>query len=459
MSASDRLEFRIADAGLAAWLRIGEGPALPRAEAETALREGLAALNITAGIDEAELARATEALATDSAADDAAADDEIAIARGRAPRDGEPDRLELEEPIGPLPGTLREDQTLDFRERRLILPVEAGASLGRIVPGRAAEAGFDVFGAVLEAKPAEPFELRHGEGIVCDADGVLRANRAGARTVDKQGVLDVVSLHVHAASVDLASGNLATEGSLEIARDVASGMRVHAGVDLAIKGTVESARIDAGGGIVIGGGVIGGAAEAGEAGRVYACGDLTLRHALGARLISGGTLRVVRSVSTSQLQARAIEIGGALLGDRAEAETRIRVRDAGSPAGGPCHLRAAHPLALPNAGQPEEEAARLRALARLRGNGEPLAARKSRDTRKGRSERRNVAAPPELGQQWLFRRRQRELQPDARIEIEGTAHAGCRIDFGGRPLVLEASVTGRVFRFDPERDEIVAEER
>jgi uncharacterized protein len=454
MSASDRLVLRIEDAGLAARLHIGAGPALSRADAEAALRASLAAMRVGAGLDEAALAHAIEALVGD-----AAVGDEIVVARGRAPREGERDRLELDEPLGPVAGTLREDQTLDYRERRLIVPVDAGASLGRIVPGRPAEAGFDVFGAVLDAKEADPFELRHGEGIVCDADGTLRATRAGARSADKQGVLDVVDLHVHAAAVDLASGNLATEGSLQIARDVASGMHVHAGADLVIKGTVESARIDAGGSIVIGGGVIGGAAEPGEAGRVYAGGDLTLRHALGARLVCGGTLRVQRSVATSRLQAREIVIDGAMLGDSAEAETRIRVRDAGSPAGGPCHLRAAHPLELPSSGQSEEEAARLRALTRLSRHGDPLSARKARDTRKGRGERRNITPAPELGQQWLFRRRQRELQTDARIEIEGTGHPGCRIDFGGRPLVLEVSVTGRVFRFDPERDEIVAEEK
>ena len=56
-----------------------------------------------------------------------------------------------------------------------------------------------------------------------------------------------------------------------------------------------------------------------------------------------------------------------------------------------------------------------------------------------------------------FRKRERELQHEARIEIQGTAHPGCRIDFGGRPLILEQAVRARVYRFDCERDEIVEE--
>ena len=53
---------------------------------------------------------------------------------------------------------------------------------------------------------------------------------------------------------------------------------------------------------------------------------------------------------------------------------------------------------------------------------------------------------------------QRELQKTAVIEIRGTGHPGCRIDFGGRPLVLDREVTRQVYRFDVEHDTIVAKE-
>jgi hypothetical protein len=288
---------------------------------------------------------------------------------------------------------------------------------------------------------------------VREETGVLRATRTGARTVDKAGALDVVALHVHAAAVDLHSGNLDTDGSLEIARDVSDGMSVRAGVDLSIKGTVEAARIEAGGSIEIGGGVIGG-----EAGQVRARGNLKLRHALSARLFAGGTLEVLRSVSTSELHAREISVGGALLGDRAFAESRITVRDAGSPAGGPCLLRVAHPFESIPARPPRNPTrARSRARAPARRPGPPV---RAQGPRHAQGSRRASLEPrrPELGLQRSFRKRQRALQADARIEVQGTAHAGCRIDFGSRPLVLEEAVRAKVFRFDVERDEIVAEE-
>ncbi len=439
-----RIRVRIEDGALAAHVAVGAGPPLDRAALDAALAES----GVVAGLDESALALVAGALAVESAALD-----DYCVARGRAAEDALPDVLALAEPIGPTAGSLREDASLDYRERRLIVPVTAGDTIGRIVPGEPGEPGFDVRGKALPPAPAPPVALAHGDGVVREDSGLLRAARTGARTVDKSGAIDVVALHVHAAAVDLHSGNLETDGSLEIARDVALGMHVRAGVDLAIKGTVEAARIEAGGSIEIGGGVIGG-----EPGVVRARGHLKLRHALSARLFAGGTIEVGRSVSTSELHAREIQIGGALLGDRAFAESRISVRDAGSPAGGPCLLRVAQPLELSDELKSADLGARERARALLKDGPDRLSARKARDTRKGRGERPQQTSAPELGQQREFRKRQRALQADARIEIQGTAHTGCRIDFGSRPLVLDSPVRATVFRFDLERDEIVAEE-
>lgn len=447
-SPLDRLALRVDDDGLAAWIRIAAGPAAERAVLDELLREA----GVVAGLDEAALCEVAARLATE-AGDETA----VCVARGQAARDGVPAVLELCEPLGPTSGRLREDESLDYRERGLIVPVSQGDVIGRISSEIAPQNGFDVRGHELVGKPAPALAFAHGDGVERDAQDVLRATRSGARTLDKQGLLDVVLLHVHAGAVDLASGNLATEGSLSVAKDVKGGMRIQARADLEVRGTVEDARLEAGGSIEIRGGVLGG-----EQGSVHAGGDVSLRHALGARIEAGGVLRVTRGVSTSSLQAREIEIGGVMLGDVARAETRIRVRDAGSPAGGPCHLRAAHPLGrdeLETGGaRTPEDAARARARARLRAESERLSARKSRATGDGRGERAHVQAPAEIAQQRQFRARQRALQASARIEITGTAHAGCRIDFGGRPLVLEESVKARTYRYDVEGDLVLAEE-
>ena len=273
--------------------------------------------------------------------------------------------------------------------------------------------------------------------------GVLRAARTGARTVKKDGSLDVVALHVHPAAVDLRSGNLATEGSLRISGDVAEAMTVRAGVDLEIKGTVDAARIEAGGSIEIRGGVIG----AGT-GRVRARGNLKLGHAVKAQLVAGGTLSVLRECPRVRSQrAGDRDRGTDARRPRAGGDPHPR-RDVGSPAGGPCTLRVAHPLDAFDAERDGAGDARERARAELRGSSERLSARKSRETGKRRGERPAIATVPQIVEKRGFRQREHELQREARIEIQGTAHPGCRIDFGGRPLVLEEAVRARVYRFD-----------
>lgn len=451
MSTAERLRLRIDDDALAAWLHVEPGPAVSRTE----LLAFLADEGITTGLDEAAIDEAVRRLASGVSDESEATDatDALCVARGRAPENATPDSVELDEPLGPLPGRLRADGSLDFRERRLIVPVELGGAIGRIVPGRPGQAGFDVRGNTLPCRPAPDLVFPHGDGIAIEADGRLVATRSGARSVDKQGRLDVVALLVHPGSVDLSSGHLETEGSLEIKRDVASGMTVRAGVDLAVRGTVDAARVEATGSIEIAGGVIGG-----EGGLVRAGGNLKLGHAQSARIFAGGTLKIARGVLASELHAREIEVGGTLQGDRACAETSLVVREAGSEDGARCHLVAAQPFDPTDGDRADPKAAREQAKARLRGSTGPLAARKARDGRPGRGPRPTEQKAAELTSKQGFRHRQRELQPIARIVVKGTAHAGCRIDFGGRPLLLEKSVQARSFRFDIESGTVVAGE-
>ena len=76
---------------------------------------------------------------------------------------------------------------------------------------------------------------------------------------------------------------------------------------------------------------------------------MSVRHALSIRISAGQSIHVARSVSGSQLVARSVIVDGKMLGDSIHAETLIRVSEAGSPAGGPCELRAAQPLEPPPA--------------------------------------------------------------------------------------------------------------
>jgi len=453
MEQNERIQVRVDEAGMEAWVTLLEGPAFSIED----FRAHLAAMDLSAGISERVLETIAHAIAQESAMTT-----EVSIARGRPPEPPTPPTLVLNDPAGPVAGVLLPDGRLDLRERLLIVPVEESQQIGQVQPGKQGKDGQDIFGEPVPAAPLEEISINHGDGIVIDEAGHLISTQTGARTISPDGKIDVVDHHIHPGSVDLASGNLKTRGSLEVARDVTTGMTVWATADVKIGGMIDGGRVYAGASLEIKGGAIGC-----DSGAVHAEGDLSVRHALGIRIQCGGRLTVARSVSTSHLIANEIDIQGKILSDCAQAETRIIVQEAGSKAGGPCILRAAYPMSLTstNSETSKEEKTQARkgkAVTSLRdrkGRGSRSVSRATSKgaTRKGRTEKPRTQKQLDLEARRKWRNRQRELQKTAVIEVIGVARAGCRIDFGVAPLILEESVGARRFRVDPKSQKIIVE--
>ena len=455
MEPIERVRIRVSDDRLEAWASIAEGPSAGgEGDGQATLQQALEQTSIRAGLDDEAIAGLGRALTQPIATLH-----ERVIARGRPAESGSPPQLQLIEPSGLQPGALRPDGSIDLRERQLLQPVERGECIGEILPATPGKPGWDVHGDPIEPTPTADGSIKTGEGIAIDEAGCLVATRSGTRMIAPDGSVDVVAYHVHAGHVDLKSGHLATAGSLEVKRDVMPGMRVEAEFDLAIRGTVDGACLRAGGAIEIGGGAIG---RGDGDGSVRAGGDLHVRHALGIRLEARGRLSVARSVSTSQLVAREIEVGGRMLSDWLQAESRVVLKDVGSPGGGPCLLRAACPLEPLGPAPPSGGATALRSTRpEARRSSGTLRDRKGRGVagrRRATPAARTPHADDEIETRRAWRRRQRELQRIATIEIHGTAHAGCRIDLGVTPFILETDVSRRRYRVDLEHARVLEEE-
>ena len=440
MGSDDRIQIRISDDELEVYASVSAGCAL----ATHPLEAKLDALGICEGRIQTAIERVNRALERETASPN-----EVLIAEGIAPTAGQPEFLELDEPSGLLPGRLRDDGSLDYRDRRLVVPLSEGDRIGRRHPAIPGKPGRSIFGEEVAPPSLATVEDKLGEGARFEGD-VLIATRSGARVVDAQGAVDVVDLYVHAGDVDTASGNLESRGCIEIGRDVANAMRVRATGDIRIGGTVDGGRVEAGGSVEIRGGAIGR-----ESGIVRAEGDLHVRHALGIRLYAKGLLTVDRSVSTSRLHACQIEVAGQVLSESITAEELIRVQSAGSPSGSPCRLRVAIPL-KPEDFDPSLRPATLggpvpaRSKSPLGRSGRKRASRRSRDSS------RATATSLELRIAW--RKRQKALLRHARIQIDGTAHAGCLIEIGTAKYVLERDVQQQTYRLDPETGKIVSRE-
>jgi uncharacterized protein (DUF342 family) len=151
-----------------------------------------------------------------------------------------------------------EHGVIDYRDFGQIASVRAGAPLMRRTPATAGEDGYDVSGRVSKAKPGKntPFSNSIKGATVDPADANLLCAAISGRPIVGPTSVSVDPIVV-LPNVDMSTGNVDFDGSVNVQGNVNSGMRIRATGDVFIGGSVAEADITAGGKIVIKGGVIG----------------------------------------------------------------------------------------------------------------------------------------------------------------------------------------------------------
>jgi uncharacterized protein (DUF342 family) len=375
---------------------------------------------------------------------------EVEIARGTpagASRDGYFDPAF--EP-GLRPGHVRDDGSMDFRDRELLKPVSIGDELGRVSPPVAGTPGVRVDGAPAAAKPGKPSPVQVGEGAELLADGRVRATSAGVVIYVEGRSIGVGRHFVHEGDVDLRSGDLSMEGSLMVRSDVRRGFVARATGDLEIKGGVDGSAY-AGANLKIFGGVRGGEGSVASAG-----GHLRVHHAERARLQSGGLIELVDAVN-SEMSAVQIHIARSLRGGRAAVDVSLVTRDAGTAAAtADTVIEAGVPR-----DDPEGDARNVLQTERARRLVARMPGPRGKTTDHGKSGKltRELAS----GQKSVIARkieraeRMAALLPRAFIEVRGRAHAGVLVRIGNARLLLEEPMQRVRFTLDLENHTIRTE--
>lgn len=175
---------------------------------------------------------------------------------------------------------LNEEGLIDYREHNAIDVVEAGAQLMRRIPATPGTDGFNVRGEVLDPCPGrdEPFDRNLlGSQVSADDPNLLAATRAGLPVRVACGINVEPVLRVK--EVNLATGNLHFDGTVQVDGEVNPGMKVQATGDIVVGGTVDGASLTAGGNIHVGGGIISHA-------NLHAKGTVSARFAEGATIFA-----------------------------------------------------------------------------------------------------------------------------------------------------------------------------
>jgi hypothetical protein len=246
-------------------------------------------------------------------------------------------------------GGLKVDEhgTVDYRELELFVTVKVDDPLMQRVPATAGVPGKTVLGESLSAKPGKNYAYAKGlRGAKFDPRNYdrLLAEIAGQPLLVTRGVNVEPTLSVR--SIDLSTGNLEFEGSVNISTDVKSGMKIKVTGDLIIGGTVEAAEIHAGGNITIRGGIIGHGEKVPEgntrhdAAHISCGGTISARFVENARIEAGDSILIGEVAQQSELIAtNHVVVGkdgsrkGHIVGGIARATQFIKAMVVGSPAG------------------------------------------------------------------------------------------------------------------------------
>ena len=279
----------------------------------------------------------------------------ILAAQGTPPTRGTPTRFEsLLDRLKPRAEDIDELAQVDYRDLGSLLLVSPGTPLMRRIPPLPGVDGTNVLGeAVLpEALPDTPFS-KELSGVAVDPEDplLLRATIAGTPTLITHGVQ--VNPMVEVDAVNLSTGNINFEGSLQVRGDISATMEVRVTGDVVVNGTIEAALVEAGGSVTVKGGIIGmaetlhDATAAARTAHIVCGGALRAKFIENAVISAGQDIDVEREIRQSSIAAGgSVNVGppntqqSAITGGETRALLAIRAGTIGSPAGIPTLVQA-----------------------------------------------------------------------------------------------------------------------
>jgi uncharacterized protein (DUF342 family) len=261
--------------------------ALTPAELETILLEE----GINYGIDQAMLHECTEKLVHLKQIEN-----NIPIARGILPIDGKDAFLRFEMEIGPLPGTILRDGSIDFRERKIFTGVNENQVIAVRVPETKGTPGINVFGEALSQQSGKDINVKvSGDASYSPETGQVIAARAGVLSAVKGTDIKVSAKQLIAGDVDLSVGNIESKNGVDIKGNVLPGFTVKTKGDLRIGGNIQSATIFCQGNVVVNGGLLG------TNSRLDSLGDADINFAERTKIIAGGKITLRKGAYYSEI--------------------------------------------------------------------------------------------------------------------------------------------------------------
>ncbi|MCM1568811.1 MAG: FapA family protein [Roseburia sp.] len=256
---------------------------------------------------------------------------DLIVAKGKEPRHGTDARIEYffntDVRIQP---TMREDGSVDYFHLNVINHCRRGDMLARVIPEDEGEPGINVMGVRIKPRNVHKANLKYGNNIEASEDGMSIASMVDGHVMlveDKVFVSDVYEVE----NVDLSTGNIDFEGSVEIKGNVASNMSINARGNVIVNGVVEGAYIEAGGNIIIARGMNGM-----TKGVLKAGGNIVAKFLENAEVEAGGYINTESILHSKVSAGTEITVEGRrgfITGGHVQAGEKITVKTLGAAMG------------------------------------------------------------------------------------------------------------------------------
>ena len=290
---------------------------------DISLKDLLDEEGIVFGVDESALEKAIEFIE--------AGDNEfknIVIAKGQIVGESEDAYLRYDLEIGPIAGTLLEDGSIDFRERRIMVGIKAGELIATKIPAVQGTPGIDVYGKEKPAKEGKDLKIQLLNDARFSPETLqVKAIRDGVLSIVNNNVIKVCSHQVINKDIDYETGNIESMNAVTVRGSVQPGFKISTEGDLQVTGSVMSAKITCHGNLVIKGGITG------NNSKLEVQGDADINFIEQGTLTSGGLVVIRKQSYYSKITAGAdirCKNSTKIMGGSLIAEGNISLGDVGS---------------------------------------------------------------------------------------------------------------------------------
>ena len=228
-------------------------------------------------------------------------------------------------------GTMKEDGTIDFKDRGEIPHVKIGDLLASKKPAIPGEDGINVNGKVTPVNKPKDDPLRTGRGARVTPDKLqIIATLNGMPVIDSKKVVSVLPELILPGDIDMTTGHIVFEGAVVVKGVIHSGFSVKC--EKLVAQEIMKADIKTTGDIHVNGGIIGS--------NISCLGSVEAKFIQSAQVYAVGTIDVYKEIIDSHIETYndCIVQNGRILSSKIYVENAIRAHKIGSDVSSPCLL-------------------------------------------------------------------------------------------------------------------------